>query len=849
MLHITDITNLSRNYSRKINIFSPIRTNKTAFRSLKNMTRLTLRLLKSMKLLFTFTISFLLSISTGQTFAGEAGSKTEGLTNMASISARSVKLEKQIEQALQSKPDSYNPRTEHLLPDGSPRYTNRLILQDSPYLLQHAHNPVDWYAWGEEAFTVAKRENKPIFLSIGYSTCHWCHVMEKESFENPEIADFLNRGFISIKVDRERRPDVDKTYMTAVQLMTRGGGWPMSSFLTPDGKPFFGGTYYPPQVFQGLIAKIDSLWKSQNSSLIEQAERVAQAVEQLNHTQSEAVALSSKAIPGAVREALAIHDEFQGGFGSAPKFPREPLLFLLLDEAERNNSVETLDAIHTTLDAMGRGGIYDQVGGGFHRYSTDNEWLVPHFEKMLYNQAHLTRIYLRAWRLTGNPSYQRITRQTLDYVLRNMTSPAGAFYSATDADSEDEEGVFFLWSQQQIRDVLSEPDARLAIALFGISKNGNFEGSNILHLPVSLEEFAAQQQTSMQQLLTRVDRIREQLYQAREKREHPLRDEKIITAWNGMMISTLSEAGMLLNEPRYTNAAILAAEFIWKRNRNNSGELWRVHLEGSSSISAKQQDYAYFAEGLLQVYDATGSDVWLKRAKEITNAMLEQFWDEHNGGFFMSGEQQQLTKMGRPRDGGSDNAMPSGNSVALRVLQKLEVRTDNLEYGKKANATLTSFAGHINENPRSFGYMLTAASEMQSGELGALRYVARGGVKVKASQLEPDRITVDISIPEGWHINSNKPLQEGLIPTRLSVNKDARGWRSGNIEYPKATMATLGFQSEALSLYQGDIQILLKVNSVEDSTRILPLQLGIQACNDRICLPPENIALHLPMTP
>ncbi len=806
-----------------------------------------------MQKLLTFSLILLLLLSNEKITANEKttanGKVMAEKDDPVFFVNRPVELHRRIEQALKAKPASYKPRTEHLLANGSPRYTNRLILQDSPYLLQHAHNPVDWYAWGEEAFAAAKRQNKPIFLSIGYSTCHWCHVMERESFENPAIANYLNKHFISVKVDRERRPDVDKTYMQAVTLLTGRGGWPMSSFLTGDGKPFWGGTYFPPDVFRHLLAQIVTSWETKNPVLLEQAENVAQAVAYLSQTQSKAARLSDQAATNAINQALSVHDKFQGGFGSAPKFPNEPLLFLLLDEAERNHHQETLDAIQITLDAMAQGGIYDQVGGGFHRYSTDNEWLVPHFEKMLYNQAHLGRIYLRAWRLTGKPFYQRVAMQTLDYVLRDMTSPEGGFYSATDADSEEEEGVFFLWNREQIQQVLSKSDARLAIDLFGISENGNFASSNILHLPQSLEKYAKQNDIALTLLLKRVDFIRNQLYQAREKREHPLRDEKILTAWNGMMIGTFAEAGMLLEQPRYFQAAVKAADFIWQKSRNRNSELKRVHLDGSSSIPAQQQDYAYYAEGLLNVYDMTGNDIWLTRAVEITDSMVQRFWDSENGGFFMSEDGKQLTSMGRPRDGGYDNTTPSGNSVALRVLQKLVARTDNPEYDRKANATLASFAAHINENPYNFGYMLTAARELQSGELADFRYAARGGIKVKARQLEleAEQIVVDISIPEGWHINSDKPLQEGLIATQLTLDQQAKGWRIGDIRYPAAHRATLGFQSEPLSLYQGEIQIQLKAKAAKDATRILPLKLGIQACNDRVCLPPEKIALQLPM--
>ncbi len=453
---------------------------------------------------------------------------------------RTELLKQTLKQAREDKKGHYPTRTEHLQEGGDPTYTNRLILEDSPYLLQHAHNPVDWHPWGAEAFEVAKRENKPIFLSIGYSTCHWCHVMEKESFENPAIASVINQHFIAIKVDRERRPDVDKTYMNAVMLLTGSGGWPMSSFLTSDGNPFFGGTYYPPDLFKNLLLRVAEVWSQQREQLMAQGERVSVAVSQLTSHQAKVGSLGKDAVLRATTDILSTHDPIRGGFGKAPKFPQESQLLFLLNEAERNDNEQALEALRVTLDAMSRGGIYDQVGGGFHRYSTDDRWLVPHFEKMLYNQAHLGRVYLRAWRLTGDPLYRRIATQTFDYVLRDMTSPDGAFYSATDADSEGEEGIYFLWSTDQISKSLSPPDAELAIALFGVTDNGNFEGRNILHMPMPLDDFAKQNNLTTNELLMRLDTIRKQLYLSRESRELPLRDEKIITAWNGMMISSLA---------------------------------------------------------------------------------------------------------------------------------------------------------------------------------------------------------------------------------------------------------------------------------------------------------------------
>ena len=781
------------------------------------------------------------------TYANAATNDEDGALN---ITSRPAKLTQQIEQALIAKGADYLPRTEHLQADGSPKFTNRLILEDSPYLIQHAHNPVDWYPWGAEAFAAAKRENKPVFLSIGYSTCHWCHVMERESFENAAIATILNQHFISIKVDRERRPDVDQTYMQAVQLIAGSGGWPMSSFLTTEGEPFFAGTYFPPENFQTLLLRITELWVNQRNDLIDRSKQISEAMAQISNRKLVAGKLSRAAVFDAVNQALIRHDELQGGFGQAPKFPQEPLLFLLLAQSERIGDTDALAAVEITLDAMSRGGIYDQVGGGFHRYSTDNGWLVPHFEKMLYNQAHLGRVFLLAWRLTGNPSYRRIATQTLDYVLRDMTSAEGAFYSATDADSEGEEGVFFLWTDEQIRQALSNADAEFAIELFGVAKNGNFEGSNILHLPLPLEEIALQQQISLSELFDRIDSIRDKLYRAREAREHPLRDEKILTGWNGMMISTFAQAGVLLDEPRYSDAAVRAAQFIWDHNRASVGELSRVHLNGSSSIAGQQEDYAYFAESLLHVYDATADDHWLARAEEIANGMLTHFWDESAGIFYMSRDEGQLTTLGRPKDQGFDNAIPSGSSVALRVLQMLDARVANFEYGKRANTILATFANAINQSPTNFGYMLTGASDLRNGELGAQRYVARGGVRATARQTDASQIVVDISIPEGWHINSSQPLQEGLIPTSISIDSAKDGWQLGKVSYPQPVTATPGFQKEPLSVYDGDIQIQVQVKVDADdkkSARILPIQLGIQACNDKICLPPEKVALHLPM--
>jgi len=762
------------------------------------------------------------------------------------IDSRPAALQKRLAAALKAEGPGYRPRTVHVDAEGRPRYTNRLILEDSPYLRQHAHNPVDWYPWGAEAFEKAKRENKPIFLSIGYATCHWCHVMERESFENPVIADLLNRRFVAIKVDRERRPDVDQTYTIAVQLIAGHGGWPLNSFLSPEGKPFHGGTYYPPEQLLNLSLRVATLWDEKRQKLPDQARRIAEALAAVQARKKLAGEVGQASIQAAVKQALGQHDELQGGFGPAPKFPREPMLMLLLQAAERNPSPELLAALQTTLNAIARGGIHDQVGGGFHRYATDNEWLVPHFEKMLYSQAQLARVYLLTWRVTGREDYRRVATRTLDYVLRDMSSPDGAFYSATDADSEDHEGAFFLWTPAQIQHALAPDDAELATELFGVTQAGNFEGATILHLPRPLAELAGEKEMSTQQLTQRLDRITEALYRAREQRPHPLRDEKILTAWNGMMITALAQAGDLLGEPRYTEAAGRAADFLWQHAHRSDGGLWRVRLDGSSSIPGQQEDYASLAEGLLQLYDTTGERRWLDRARALADAMMTRFWDEASGGFFMSGDGESLTALGRARETGGDGAMPAGSSAALRVLQRLAARTDRFDYGDKARATLASFAGAVDRYPSGFAYLLAAADELLHGELGERRYAAQGGVRIEARQSGERRIAVELAIPPGWHINSHQPLQDNLIPTTLKTGSG--DWRLGQIDYPVGERQQLGFQREPLSLYQGRVRIEAAFETTATPPRIMPLRLRLQACNDQVCLPPETMELHLALT-
>ncbi|MFK5970304.1 MAG: DUF255 domain-containing protein [Candidatus Marithrix sp.] len=747
----------------------------------------------------------------------------------------SPELQQSLQTALAAKGSNYKPRTQYLLADGKPQFTNRLILESSPYLLQHAHNPVNWYAWGEEAFAQARKENKPVFLSIGYSTCHWCHVMERESFDNIRIAQIMNENFICIKVDRERRPEVDEVYMTALMMTTGHGGWPMSNFLTTEGKPFFAGTYFPPNDFISILQEITKLWQTQQPKIIAQADNILKAVKQVTNASSKAQQLGADSIQVAIEAILTRHDNFIGGFGTAPKFPQENWLLLLLETSLRNDKPEPLLAALRTLDAMAQGGIYDQIGGGFHRYTVDEQWLVPHFEKMLYNQALLTRVYLLGHRLTGK--YTDVIVQTLDYILREMTSAQGGFYSATDADSEEKEGWFFIWTPEQIYKALDKEEAKLAIELYSITKSGNFEGRNILHLSISLAEYAEQHKIPIEQLLSKVNIIREKLRIVRNKREQPMRDDKIITAWNGMMITALVEAADILKQPKYLVAAIKATDFInLELNKNN--KLWRTYLDGQTSIMATQEDYAYFAEALINLYDVTGQAKWLQQAIDITDNMLKLFWDDANGGFFINVPDDKLLMI-RPKSP-NDGAIPSGNSVAVRVLAMLTKRTGADIYREHANTTINSFASSISNNPDNYAYMLLGVDELLHGEMKKQQYGSNGNVKASL-QLTDTEVILTINIKSGWHINAHKPLQSNLIATVLTVGKSE--WQLEAIEYPEPKYQSLQWQQEKLALYEGEIQLQgrLKRSNLSQDNNILPIKLKFQTCNDKICLPPEEL--------
>ena len=589
---------------------------------------------------------------------------------------------------------------------------NRLSHETSPYLLQHADNPVDWYPWGEEVFERARAEDRPIMLSIGYSACHWCHVMAHESFENPDIAQVMNSNFVNIKVDREERPDLDAVYMQAVQAMTGRGGWPMTVFLTPDGVPFYGGTYFPPEDrmnmpgFPRLLLAISEAYRSRREDVLKSGQELLERIRPQLEPPSPQGSLDVAILDNAYRALAEQFDGREGGFGGAPKFPQPMALEFLLRTYRRTGNQEALRMVELSLQRMAGGGIYDQLGGGFHRYSTDDHWLAPHFEKMLYDNAQLARIYLQAFQATGNALYRRIVEETLDYVLREMTGQEGGFYSTQDADSEGEEGKFFVWTLAQVRGALGKEEAERVSLYFDISGLGNWEGRNILHRGSSIDEIAALLAITPEQLEASIERGRRTLFKRRERRVKPGLDDKVLTSWNGLMLRALSEAARVLERADYREAAIRNAEFV-RNNLFAGGRLLRSYRNGQSKLDGYLEDYALWIGGLLSLYESTFDSRWFAWARDLAGTMIELFADEAQGGFYDTGvEHEQLIV--RPKDL-YDNAMPSGNSAAADALLRLSAFTGDAGQEERAVAVLRLLASAIARYPTSFGNFLCAA--------------------------------------------------------------------------------------------------------------------------------------------
>ncbi len=603
---------------------------------------------------------------------------------------------------------------------------NRLKAESSPYLIQHADNPVDWHPWGAEAFRLAREQDKPVLLSVGYSACHWCHVMAHESFEDEATAEMMNALFVNVKVDREERPDVDDIYMGAVQAIAGQGGWPMTVFLLPDGRPFYGGTYYPKEgrygmpSFKQLMAAIHDAYRNKRGDLERQADNLHQALKRdvLAIGRADDSGLSLGLLDEAAEKLLAGIDRENGGFGAQPKFPNPISLEFLLRHYERSQDEDTLRLFSFSLRQMARGGIYDQVGGGFARYSVDAQWLVPHFEKMLYDNAQLSRLYLRAWQVTGDDFFRSIAEETYDYILREMTASGGGFYSATDADSEGEEGKFFVWTIDEAREALEAisdqvPRAlEIAIEYFGMSAGGNFEGSNILYMPVAPEQAADALGLSDDELADAVAQIKSQLYAVRLQRIPPGLDDKILSAWNGLMLASLAEAARVLGRSEYLAAAINAGEFLLREMVAADGRLYRTHKDGISRLNAYLEDYANLIDAFLELYQSTFDERWFRQARQLADVVLARF-PSQDGGFYDTSDDHEALIV-RPRNL-QDNVTPSGNGMMAKQLLRLAAYTGEARYEAAAREVLRKLCDAMRQYPQAFAESLNAADMLIRG--------------------------------------------------------------------------------------------------------------------------------------
>jgi len=706
---------------------------------------------------------------------GEIMKTEETLTSPPVGITFSKDLQDRLAAALIDMDRSYSPRTRHIDEGGTPVYTNRLILEVSPYLLQHAHNPVNWFPWGEEAFRAAREEGKLIFLSIGYSTCHWCHVMEEESFDDLDVATMLNENFISIKVDREERPDIDNIFMTVCQAMTGSGGWPLTIVMTPDEKPVFAGTYFPKTSRLGMPGLMEILpgiveaWRNKPDEFERVAERIESALLELENSRFGGEDLSLTTIETAYSQLDSKYDHLRGGFGQAPKFPTPHNLTFLLRMWKRSGDDRALEMVKKTLTEMRLGGIYDHIGYGFHRYSTDPDWLVPHFEKMLYDQALLSIAYIEAFRATGNPDFSRTAHEILTYVLRDMTSPDGGFYSAEDADSEGEEGKFYTWSTKEIIKALGEEEGRFFIEVFNADEDGNFSGEspgmNILYLKVPLGRLAVDIGMDTASLEKRIEDGRLKLFRSREARIHPLKDDKILTAWNGLMISAFSKGYQAFSEEKFLLAAQRAADFILSNMTDDRGRLVRRYRRGVASLPAHVNDYAFLVQGLLDLYEASFDVRYLREAIRLVDLTIDLFWDDDEGALFYTALDGDKLLIRRKEI--YDGAIPSGNSIASLNLLRLWRITARADYGEKAEKILRAFSGQVASHPSAHTQLMSSVDfnlgpsyeVVISGKSGSVD--TRSMIQALQSEYIPNKVVIfrppgegsDITEIAGYTIN------------------------------------------------------------------------------------------------
>ncbi len=753
------------------------------------------------------------------------------------------------------------PATSHHGGTGKP---NRLAQESSPYLLLHQFNPVDWYPWGEEAFARARKEGKPIFLSVGYSTCYWCHVMERQSFSNPEIAELMNRNFINIKVDREERPDLDEIYMAATQMLTGHGGWPNSVFLTPELKPFYAGTYFPPTDqggrpgFPTLILGLSDAWKNRRSDVESQAEELSKAIRKYleDRGQPGETVPSAEAAERSLAGLARRFDKEWGGFGSAPKFPTPSNLFLLREMAQDDPQAGQMLA--ATLDQMARGGIYDQLAGGFHRYATDREWKVPHFEKMLYDNGLLLYLYAAEHERTADPELGRVARETADFLIREMTSSDGAFLSAIDAETDGEEGAYYVWTRAELDEVLGAEDAIFLASLLGFDGQPFFEGDHfVLHLPKPLPEQAKTRRLPLAELLGQMRPLRDRLLKRRDGRDRPLTDDKVLTDWNGMAIAGMVRAGKALDDEDLIARAARAADFVLGRMRGKDGLLLHSWRGGTAKIPAYLGDYAFFVRGLLELHRVSGQAKWLEAAAELTDQQIDRLGDPA-GGFFVAGENPNL--LARSKDA-TDGATPSPNAIAILNLLELDARSEQPRWRQAAHRALLAFAPVVEQMPEAVRMLTLAArrytaTAAPSAEAKNASPVAAPGsqdpgspdpetlvtatLRTTEEEVEGGRaFTLDVEVQEGWHINANPASNEFLIATAV----EGRDAELSQVVYPKGESVRFSFADEEVVVYQGKVEIQGKLRATDEGATLV---LTYQPCDDSRCLRPVERVLTIP---
>ncbi len=695
----------------------------------------------------------------------------------------------------------------------------------SPYLRQHADNLVAWRTWGKAAFDEARKSNKPIFLSIGYMACHWCHVMEETNFMNPEVAAFINAHFIPILVDRERRPDVDETYMLATEALTGRGGWPNNLFLTPHLQPFFAHGHVPASRMLKIARAVARQWQRDAAGIRAEAGRISTLLANYLARRHPAPMPKPEALRKLARELAGRFDPFHGGLGTGPKFFRQPVLMLLARVALMDGDEQAREALVNTLTQIARGGVMDQLAGGFHRYAVDGQWNLPHFEKMLYTQALMSAAFMQGWRITGNGLYARTARRTLAYVLDDLRADEGGFHSARDADSEGAEGAYYVWSKAQLHTVLGARDAGFALSVFGTVPYGELAGKII----PSLQEAKAQD-------LARLEPILEKLARARKKRIAPRRDEKIITAWNGLMIASLADGARLFGEEAFGQAAADAADFIWHNLRAPDGSLRRAWYDGAAHLPAMLDDYAFLARGMIALYDLSGEDTWLDRARELVDAAISRFADEAAGDFWYAPGANGYARAKLARDGD----LPSAQAVMLTVLGRLARRTGKADYRIRAGKLARALSGRAHGNPAEGAATLRAVDELLRGEDGAVQYAAGGIVRAQARR-KGNRLLVRLRLKPGWHVNAHEPANSDLVPTRLTL-AGPQGARLAAVRYPRPKRLAARFSEKPLLLLDGDFTMSAQITGAADGPIVA--RLTLQACSMEICLQPQTMLLR-----